>query len=120
MEEMSGNNYHRKQRRICAILALLQGVDRAAAAAEREETLQKYSDAGERKLMQVVCNRCGRHLKVEEGRLKEGCFSATAAFGYFSRKDGSVHHFDLCEDCYDDMTAQFVVPVGEETATELL
>lgn len=92
----------------------------AAQAAEWEETLQKYRDAEERKLVQVVCNRCGKSLKVEDGRLKEGCFSAVAAFGYFSRKDGSVHRFDLCEDCYDEMTAQFAVSVEEEEVLELL
>ena len=92
----------------------------AAQAAEWEETLQKYRETEESKLEKVVCNKCGRSLKVENGRLKEGCFSATAAFGYFSRKDGSVHRFDLCEDCYDEMIAQFTVPVEEEEASELL
>lgn len=82
--------------------------------------MQKYRDAGEKKLMQVVCNRCGKSLKVEDGCLKEGCFSATAAFGYFSRKDGSTYHFDLCEDCYDSVVAEFVVPAEEENVTELL
>lgn len=82
--------------------------------------MQKYYEAEEKKLMQVVCNKCGRSLRVEDGRLKEGCFSATAAFGYFSRKDGSIHRFDLCEDCYDSLTAQFEVPVEEENSTELL
>ena len=92
----------------------------AAQAAEWEETLQKYRETEGSKLEKVVCNKCGRSLKVENGRLKEGCFSATAAFGYFSRKDGSVHRFDLCEDCYDEMIAQFMVPVEEEEASELL
>ena len=92
----------------------------AAQAAEWEETLQKYRDAEEKKLMQVVCNKCGKSLKVEDGYLKEGCFSATAAFDYFSRKDGSIHHFDLCEDCYDSVIAQFAVPVEDEAVTELL
>ncbi len=82
--------------------------------------MQKYRDGEGRKLMQVVCNRCGRSLRVESGCLKEGCFSAAAAFGYFSRKDGVIHRFDLCEDCYDDMVAQFAVPVEEEAETELV
>ena len=82
--------------------------------------MQKYRDTEEKKLIQVVCNKCGKSLQVEDGCLKEGCFSATAAFGYFSRKDGSIHHFDLCEDCYDNVVAQFALPVEEETATELM
>ena len=91
-----------------------------AQAAEGEETLQKYRETEGKKLEKVVCNKCGKDLKVENGRLKEGCFSATAVFGYFSRKDGSVHRFDLCEDCYDEMIAQFMVPVEKEETSELL
>ncbi len=82
--------------------------------------MRKYCDVEGRKLMRVICNQCGRELKVENGDLREECFSADLVFGYFSRKDGAVHHFDICEDCYDQMIARFAVPVEEETATELL
>ena len=82
--------------------------------------MRKYEDGQDRKLVRAVCNKCGRVLKVENGYLKEGCFSADAAFGYFSRKDGTVHCFDLCEDCYDEMISQFQVPVEEKEDTELL
>lgn len=82
--------------------------------------MRKYEDGQDKKLVRVVCNKCGRILKVEDGYLKEGCFSADAAFGYFSRKDGIVHSFDLCEDCYDEMVSQFRVPVEEKEETELL
>lgn len=82
--------------------------------------MRKYEDGQDRKLVHAVCNRCGRPLKVENGYLKEGCFSADVVFGYFSRKDGVTHSFDLCEDCYDEMVAQFKVPVEEKEGTELL
>ncbi len=82
--------------------------------------MQKYRNVQERKLMQVVCNKCGRELKVEKGCLREGCVSVTVPFGYFSRKDGAVHRFDLCEDCYDSIISQFAVPVEEDAGTELL
>lgn len=82
--------------------------------------MQKHEGAPERKLIHVVCNKCGRSLKVEDGYLKEGCFSAEAVFGYFSRKDGTAHRFDLCEDCYDEMISQFKVPVEEREGAELL
>lgn len=74
----------------------------------------------EEKLEKVVCNRCGKNLKVEGGCLKEGCFHGKTVFGYFSRKDGTEHSFDLCEDCYDRMTAEFAVPVEESVGTEML
>ncbi len=82
--------------------------------------MQKYENGQDKKLVRVVCNKCGRELKVADGCLREGCFSAEAVFGYFSRKDGSVHSFDLCEDCYDEMIAQFQLPVEVREGTELL
>ncbi len=82
--------------------------------------MRKYGEGQDRKLIQVVCNKCGRELKLENGYLKEYCFSADTVFGYFSHKDGSRQHFDLCEDCYDDVTAQFALAVEEQEETELL
>ncbi|MCI5954697.1 MAG: hypothetical protein MRZ49_09035 [Lachnospiraceae bacterium] len=70
--------------------------------------------------IRVVCNRCGKELKLENGILKEGCISADVCFGYFSRRDGARHRFDLCEDCYDEMISRFCVPVETTESTELL
>lgn len=92
----------------------------ALVDAKGEESMRKYGDGQEKKLMKVVCNKCGRTLKVENGYLKEFCFSADAVFGYFSRKDGVSEHFDLCEDCYDEVTSQFTVPAEETEAEELI
>lgn len=74
----------------------------------------------ETKLRKVVCNQCGRTLKVEGGILKEGCFSADYLFGYFSKKDGVRNRFDLCEECYEKIISQFKIPVEETEETELL
>ena len=82
--------------------------------------MREYENGTETKLMRVVCNRCGRTLKVEDGYLKEGCFHGQAAFGYFSRKDGITQKFDLCENCYDDLISSFAVDVTVEDETELL
>ena len=57
---------------------------------------------------------------MENGILKEGCISADVCFGYFSRRDGARHRFDLCEDCYDEMISRFCVPVETTESTELL
>ena len=70
--------------------------------------------------MRVVCNQCKKEMKVENGYLKEGCFSADVTFGYFSHKDGTRQHFDLCEECYDRLVEQFQVPVEESQSTELV
>ena len=54
-----------------------------------------YMDDNRQELVSVICNRCKKELKVENGIVKEGCFHAEAAFGYFSKKDGIKHFFDL-------------------------
>lgn len=82
--------------------------------------MRRYRMGQENELTQVLCNQCGRELKVEDGYLKEGCFTADAIFGYFSKKDGEHYHFDLCEECFDKLTAQFSVPVEIRQETELL
>ncbi len=82
--------------------------------------MRRYKENAPVELEQVICNKCAKKLKIENGILKEGVFSVRAEFGYFSRKDGLVHAFDLCEDCYDEMVAQFVLPVEESENSELM
>nr|MBQ8253154.1 hypothetical protein [Lachnospiraceae bacterium] len=73
-----------------------------------------------RELTQVICNRCGKQLKVENGLLKDAVFEAEQNFGYFSKRDGVKHSFDLCEDCYEEWIRMFCVPVTETENVELL
>lgn len=82
--------------------------------------MRKYLEEGSNGLVSVICNGCGKNLLVENGILKEGCFEADAVFGYFSKKDGEIHSFDLCEECYDKMIARFRIPAQRREATELL
>ena len=63
---------------------------------------------------------CKKELKYEKGVLKEGCLSVDQVFGYFSRKDGMRHRFDLCEDCYDRLIQGFALPVEETPETEFM
>ena len=49
-----------------------------------------------------------------------GVFSADCEWGYFSEKDGERHHFDLCEECYDGVTREFLIEADKEERTELL
>ncbi|MBR1931448.1 MAG: hypothetical protein IJ833_08280 [Lachnospiraceae bacterium] len=82
--------------------------------------MRKYEQKPDCDLTEVICNKCGKRLEVENGYLREECFSAEHVFGYFSRKDGIKHRFDLCEDCYDHIIAAFRIPVVEEQEVELL
>lgn len=68
----------------------------------------------------VLCNCCGRKLAVKEGVIREGAIAVDHAWDYFSEKDGEVHHFDLCEDCYDELISSFRIPVEVEDQTELM
>lgn len=81
--------------------------------------MRKFDEA-EKNLTAVICNGCGRELKVEGGVLREGCFEGRQTFGYFSSMDGERHGFDLCEDCYRKLIQQFCIPVEREENTELL
>ena len=81
--------------------------------------MREYSDDKSQMLVAVRCNKCKRELKVENGIIKEGCFCADTLFGYFSKKDGIRHFFDLCESCYDAMTEDFLIPVCEIEENEL-
>lgn len=83
-----------------------------------EESMRKYGESGI--LLSVVCNRCGKKLAVKEGILREGVAHFDVAWDYFSEKDGEVHHFDLCEECYDGVTREFLIEADKEERTELL
>lgn len=68
----------------------------------------------------VRCNICERELNMENGILKEDALEVTKEWGYFSKKDLSVHSFVICEQCYDKMTEQFKIPVQVSKKNEVL
>lgn len=71
-------------------------------------------------LTMIKCNACGKELKVLGGVLQEGCFHVDYPWGYFSRKDGVIHQFDLCENCYDQWIHLFRIPIEEKEMNEFL
>lgn len=79
--------------------------------------MRKYEND---KITKIICNGCGKELKLKDGILMEGCCQVQAAWGYFSGKDGENHEFDLCEACYDAITGKFRIPVSRKERTELL
>ena len=68
----------------------------------------------------ISCNSCGKQLKFENGILKEDAFEATKEWGYFSERDMEVHHFNLCEECYDKLISEFQIPVEVRKKLEAL
>ena len=80
--------------------------------------MRKYTSGGQ--LEAVVCNCCGKKLVVKDGIVREGVLSINHAWDFFSEKDGEIHHFDLCEACYELMISEFCIPVDVEEQTEFL
>ena len=71
--------------------------------------MRKYNK-NTNELEAAVCNCCGKSMKIQNGMLLEGICSVDTIWGYFSGKDLEKHESDLCEECYDRITASFAVP----------
>ena len=83
-----------------------------------ESKMRKYKNGGQ--LETVVCNCCGKKIIVSEGIAREGVISINHAWDFFSEKDGEIHHFDLCETCYDSLISEFKISVEVEEQLEYL
>ena len=68
----------------------------------------------------IYCNCCGKQIILEPKEKREDYLFVQKEWGFFSGKDGEIHHFRICEACYDRWTAQFAVPVCVKEQTELL
>ena len=68
----------------------------------------------------LFCNMCGKEIKMEKNVAREGVLAVEHTWGYFSEKDGEIHSFDLCEQCYDHLTAQCKIPPAIKKQTEYL
>ncbi|MCL2253953.1 MAG: hypothetical protein FWC09_05850 [Lachnospiraceae bacterium] len=79
-----------------------------------------YENHDQEKIFTVICNKCKKVINVENNIIKEGLYEVEYQFGYFSHKDGEIHSFDLCEDCYDEITNSFLIPPEISKAVEVL
>lgn len=50
----------------------------------------------------------------------EDFITVKKSWGYFSKKDGTVQEFDLCEACCDALTRRFQIPAAETEQKEML
>lgn len=80
--------------------------------------MKRYNKNGQ--LEALICNGCGKRLAVDKGIIREGAIGVDHLWDYFSEKDGQIHHFDLCEDCYDQLISCFKIAVEVEEQTEML
>ncbi|MEE0421117.1 MAG: hypothetical protein UDG86_13850 [Lachnospiraceae bacterium] len=65
-----------------------------------------------RKDNEIYCNKCGKRIGTEEDLARGEMLHVEKIWGYFSKKDGERHTFDLCEECYDAVIADFEIPVA--------
>ena len=63
-------------------------------------------------LDEVSCNLCGRQVGKNDFGYFEDHLSITKTWGYGTTADGETHAFDICFDCYSDITDSFVIPPG--------
>lgn len=68
----------------------------------------------------IICNCCGKEINMERGIARQDYLYIRKEWGYFSKKDGKIQEFYLCEDCYDDMISRFQIPVVTTEMTELI
>ncbi len=80
--------------------------------------MRKYRGNGQ--LNTVICNCCGKKLIVEDGVVREGVMMVDHMWDFFSEKDGDVHHWDLCEVCYDQLVDQFRLEPDIEEQVEFI
>lgn len=67
-----------------------------------------------KELSLIICNRCKKEIPVRNDVPREDSLFVEKRWNYFSDKDNEVHTFDLCEDCYDKMIADFLISPTEK------
>ncbi|MCD8018852.1 MAG: hypothetical protein LUF92_04510 [Clostridiales bacterium] len=72
----------------------------------------------EKKEQKWYCNSCGKEIILEPAAKREDYLEIRKEWGYFSKKDGEIHRFVLCESCYDKLTEHFQIPVEVSEVTE--
>lgn len=82
--------------------------------------MRKYKNTEARILEKLICNCCGKEILLRQGIPQEGVLQVQKQWDYMSEKDGTQESFDLCESCYDRLTAGFQIPPERREITELL
>lgn len=73
--------------------------------------MRKYEN---KELNLIICNRCKKEIPVRNDVPREDGLFVEKRWNYFSHKDNEVHRFDLCEQCYDELVAGFLIPPTKE------
>lgn len=76
--------------------------------------MRQYKMQETETITKIICNKCGKEISWSGKVQTEDVLSVDKRWGYFSQKDNEVHHFDLCEECYDEFVKTFCIPVEIE------
>lgn len=71
------------------------------------EKIKKKTTVIEEDMVSITCDRCG---KVDVVPYFSDIQSHSISFGYGSKRDTEVHHMEICDDCYDEIIADFKTP----------
>lgn len=80
--------------------------------------MRKYDKDKEKEI--IICNGCGKIIAAAENSDKAAFLSVRQRWGYFSKWDGCSHSFELCENCYEKMTENWIYPPDMTEETELI
>lgn len=62
----------------------------------------------------IICNRCKKEIPIVAGVPAQDFLQVEKQWGYFSNKDNRRDSFELCEECYDALIKEFLIPVCAE------
>ena len=59
----------------------------------------------------IFCNKCGNEIKINSNGYHDDFLEVKKSWGYFSFYDGETHSFDICQNCYNEFTESFKLPL---------
>lgn len=68
----------------------------------------------------IICNCCKKIISEGKDISTVDYLHVEKEWGYFSKKDGQIQEFDLCEDCYDAWIKSLQIPVTFREVTEFV
>ena len=100
-------------------LALISNMARTIRKDEdRSRLMKKYDEIIKKEVF--VCNCCGEQIAAVDESDRAAFLDVRKAWGYFSKWDGCIHHFHICEKCYEKMIQSWLYPPDVAEQTELM
>lgn len=72
--------------------------------------MKKYDEIIKKEVF--VCNCCGELIAAVDESDRAAFLDVRKAWGYFSKWDGCIHHFHICEKCYEKNDTVMALSAG--------